>query len=435
MTTAIKFPGTQFDEYYIAMKRIGIISFSMLLFFAFCSAQNKNENALLEIMHQHPSQFDSILAHKDQYRLQIVYSRIERDEKNQPHITTWSMDTDRYFYYCASMIKLLEIPLAMEKINKIKKSLGVTIYDSMVVSGDMCGDVNEVNYQKRANFSTPAQMIKEMLLVSNNHAFNPLYDFLGQAYFNKRAHELGFTSAVICNRFAACDTFQNRTTSSVDFYDRGTGKLKYVSPAAVNADQPEVKHMNTIVGKGFMNGDKIDPPKNFNHNNYISLWDLHRLLVHLTLPKLQPKKQQLKLTTEDYAFIHKYMGMYLRESVLPRYDSVDNHDDKFKFFMTAADTSGKAPKGIRIFNKVGEAYGFVTDCSYFVDTVNKVEFFLSCSMYVNKDGILNDGVYEYESIAMPFFRNLCNAVYADELKRKPVHKPVFENWDFTDRVF
>ena len=417
------------------MNKLYLLSFLFLSSFSLSHAQNKNENALMEIMKQHPAQFDSVLAHKEKYRLQIVYTRIDRDAKNQPHVTTWCLDTGKYYYYCASMIKLLEIPLAMEKIDHIKKSLGVSIYDSMVVSGDACGDVGEVNYQKRANFCTPAQMIKEMLLISNNHAFNPLYDFLGQGYFNRRAHELGFTSAVITNRFAACDTFQNRTTSAVDFYDRKTGKLKYVQSAVVNLDQPEVKGMNTVVGKGFLNGTTIDPPKNFNHNNYISLWDLHKLLVHLTLPKLQPHKQQLHLSNEDYAFIHRYMGMYPRESLLPKFDSVDGHDDKFKFFMTAADPTGKAPEGVRIFNKVGQAYGFVTDCSYFVDTANKVEFFLSCSMYVNKDEILNDGVYEYETIAMPFFRNLCNAVYSDELARNKKHKPVFETWDFTDKVF
>ena len=193
--------------------------------------------------------------------------------------------------------------------------------------------------------------------------------------------------------------------------------------------------MNTIVGKGYMNNGAIDPPKNFNHSNYISLWDLHKLLVRLTLPKLQTRKQQFHLNADDYAFIHRYMGMYLHESVFPRYEGPDYGDSKFKFFMTAADPSGKAPTGVRIFNKVGQAYGFVTDCSYFVDTVNKVEFFLSCSIYVNKDEILNDDVYEYETVAMPFFRNLCNAIYTDEINRNRKHKPVFENWDFSDRVF
>ncbi len=413
-----------------------IFAIVLLVFsYSFCFAQQKGENALLEIMHQHPEQFDSVLAHKDRYRLQIVYTRIERDKKNEPHVTTWCLDTGKYFYYPASMIKLLEIPLAMEKINMIKKKLGVTIYDSLVVSGDACGDIGEVNYLRRPNFCTPAQMIKEMLLVSNNHAFNPLYEFLGPAYFNKRAHELGYTSTVVCGRFAGCDTFQNRTTCAVDFYDRETGALKYVQPATIDRDQPEVKNMNTIVGRGFMNNGSIDPPKNFNHNNYISLWDLHKLLVRVTLPKLQPKKQQMHLTAADYAFIHKYMGMYLHESVFPKYDGPENPDSKFKFFMTPASASGKAPDGVRIFNKVGQAYGFVTDCSYFADTINKVEFFLSCSIYVNKDEILNDDVYEYESIAMPFFRNLCNAVYTDELNRNRKHKPVFEEWDFSDKVF
>ncbi len=417
------------------MYRLFLIASVVFSLFLGGNAQPKGENVLLDIMHKHPEQFDSVLAHKSDYRLQIIYTRIDRDNRNQPHITTWSLDTDRYFYYPASMIKLLEIPLAMEKINLIKKSQHVSIYDSLVVSGDPCGDAAEKNYMKRSNFCTPAQMIKEMLLVSNNHAFNPLYDFLGQAYFNKRAHDLGYNTAVITNRFAACDTFQNRTTSAVGFYDRETGKLKYQHHATINPDHTEYEHKNTTVGKGYFNGTSIDPPKNFNHNNYISLWDLNRLVEHLIFPKLQARRQQLHLSSEDYAFIHKYMGMFLHESVFPKFDSVSNPDNKFKFFMPLDSKTGKAPQGIRIFNKVGQAFGFVTDCSYFADTINRVEFFLSCSIYVNKDGILNDDAYEYETVAMPFFRNLCNAIYTDELSRKRKHKPIFENWDFSDRVF
>ena len=182
-------------------------------------AQNANENLLLTIMHGQPAQFDSILNNKQQYRLQIIYTKVDRDKNNKPHLTTYCLDTGKYYYYCASMIKLLECPLALEKINRLKKKYGISMYDSIVVSGDPCGDPVDAAYKTRVNFSTPAQMIKEMLLASNNHAFNPIYDFLTQAYFNKRAHELGYSSTTVCNRFAACDTFQNRITSSVIFYD------------------------------------------------------------------------------------------------------------------------------------------------------------------------------------------------------------------------
>jgi hypothetical protein len=415
------------------MSRFYTLYLFLIFFVTVASAQEMKNNVLLDIMHEQPM-LDSILKNKEQYRLQIIYTQINRDEKNQPRLTTWCLDTGRYFFYTASMVKLLECPLALEKIDNIARDYPISIYDSLMISGDPCGDPNQSIYLILPNLSMPAEMIKEMFLVSNNRAFNPLYDFLTQRYFNKRAHELGLNSTVICNRFAACDTFQNRINPTIIFRDRGTGEIKYLQPASVNPEQPIVTHLNTIVGKGFMSNDTLGPPKNFSYNNYVSLFDLHKLLTYLIFPSVQPKKHRLELNKGDYEFLQKYMGMYPRESIYPKYDSIEFPDIKMKFFITPTDTFGHAPKNIRVFNKVGQAYGFTTDCSYFADTENKVEFFLSCTMYTNKADILNTGAYEYDAIAIPFFRKLCAAIYDYELMRPRKHPPVFDDWDFTDVV-
>jgi hypothetical protein len=76
----------------------------------------------------------------------------------------------------------------------------------------------------------------------------------------------------------------------------------------------------------------------------------------------------------------------------------------------------------------------MTDCSYVVDTLNKVEFFLSCSMYLNADGILNDGIYEYDQTGYPFFHNLFNAVYDEELMRHKKYLPKLQLPDFSDTL-
>jgi hypothetical protein len=79
---------------------------------------------------------------------------------------------------------------------------------------------------------------------------------------------------------------------------------------------------------------------------------------------------------------------------------------------------GAIPKNIRIFNKVGDAYGQLTDVAYIVDFEKKIEFFLSATIYCNKDGILNDDHYDYETIGFPFMKQLGQVIYHLELKRK-----------------
>jgi uncharacterized alpha/beta hydrolase family protein len=81
------------------------------------------------------------------------------------------------------------------------------------------------------------------------------------------------------------------------------------------------------------------------------------------------------------------------------------------------------PGHIRVFNKVGWSYGFLTDISYIVDLKNNIEFMLAATVYVNSDGILNDGKYDYDSIGYPFMYQLGQTLYQYELKRQRRYKP------------
>ena len=55
-------------------------------------------------------------------------------------------------------------------------------------------------------------------------------------------------------------------------------------------------------------------------------------------------------------------------------------------------------------------------------------------MYLNADGILNDGKYEYDQIGFPFFHDIFNAVYSEELTRHRDHLPKLRLPDFTDTL-
>jgi hypothetical protein len=81
------------------------------------------------------------------------------------------------------------------------------------------------------------------------------------------------------------------------------------------------------------------------------------------------------------------------------------------------------PPHVRVFNKVGWAYGFLTDVSYVVDFKNGVEFMLAATLYVNSDGVLNDDKYDYDAAGYPFLYQLGQTVYQFELTRRRRFKP------------
>jgi hypothetical protein len=69
------------------------------------------------------------------------------------------------------------------------------------------------------------------------------------------------------------------------------------------------------------------------------------------------------------------MSAHPKESTYPYYDSVAYWDNYCKFLLFGSNKKSPPPN-IRVFNKVGDAYGFMLDVAYIIDTENKVEFML-----------------------------------------------------------
>ena len=87
------------------------------------------------------------------------------------------------------------------------------------------------------------------------------------------------------------------------------------------------------------------------------------------------------------------------------------------------DSKKPMPSSIRIFNKVGDAYGFLLDNAYIVDFDKKIEFMLTAVIYCNSDEVFNDDKYDYETVGYPFLANLGKTIYDYEVKRKRKVKP------------
>jgi len=105
---------------------------------------------------------------------------------------------------------------------------------------------------------------------------------------------------------------------------------------------------------------------------------------------------------------------------LPReagFDEKEYYDSYCKFFLFG-DKRGRIPEHIKIYNKVGFAYGTLTDCAYIQDTQTGVEFLLTATILVNRDGIFNDNAYEYEETGIPFLAALGRELHNMEINIK-----------------
>jgi Beta-lactamase enzyme family len=251
--------------------------------------------------------------------------------------------------------------------------------------------------------------------VSDNDAYNRLYEFLGQAGINKRLWQMGYKDIRITRRFVDMSEDQNRNTNPIRFVD-GNKLLYFQPPAKSELDFDFSKKI--LIGQAHWNAkDSLIPePMDFTRHNNISLEDLQQILQSVLFPNAFPAEKRFALSRADYDFLYQYMSEYPAESKHPKYDMAEYFDGFTKFFMFK---SGRTPipPYIRIFNKPGWSYGFLTDVAYIVDFKNNVEFMLSAVIYVNRDGVLNDDKYEYEETGYPFFKELGNIIYQYELSR------------------
>ena len=214
---------------------------------------------------------------------------------------------------------------------------------------------------------------------------------------------------------------QNRHTNSIRFMENG--KLLYSQPPAYNGLNFDFSK-EILIGKAHYDSKDslILSPMDFTRHNNLPLEDLQQILQSVLFPVSVPEKQQFRLNADDYAFLYQYMSEYPSESSFPHYDDSVYFNSYTKFFMFKSGRKS-IPPYIRIFNKPGWSYGFLTDAAYIVDFKNKIEFMLSAVIYVNSDGILNDDKYEYEETGYPFFKEIGEIIYQYELERKRKYHP------------
>jgi hypothetical protein len=378
---------------------------------------------LASILRAHPEWFDAVLARADEHRLQILYTQIDRDAENRPTFRSFSCRLADAYFYPASTVKLPAAVLALEKLNDLAVP-GLTRDTPLrIEAGTPDQTAVERDSSKAGGLPTIAHYIKKVFLVSDNDAFNRLYEFLGQKDINERLWRRGFTDARILRRLeAGLDPEENRLTNPFVFFegDRVLFRQPLVrNPEAWMVERPEVRQ-----GLGFIRGGRlVEGPLDFSHSNYLSVRTLQGVLKGVLFPEALSPGERFHLTEDDYRFLYTSMSMLPRESTEPAYPDRGEYYDAYVKYFLFGDSEAPIPSRFRIFNKVGEAYGYLIDDAYVVDFDAGVEFLLTAVIHVNADGIYNDDAYEYEEVGRPFLARLGRAVYEYELRRPRPRRP------------
>lgn len=378
-------------------KVIKNILFSIVLtgLFSGCAGTSPETNPLKKVLSSNDIRIGKVMDDPSLHEVQIRFTRINRDNDSvRFEDYDFGVDSLQYFYP-ASTVKFPIAVLAMEKINRNK-------YLNLDTRFYIEGDSVETTFGRE---------ITKIFAISDNDANNRLVEFLGQDAINAGFREKNIGPARISHRLSVPEADEVTTRPLVIYLNDSTTTLL---PNSVNSSPKPLNLEGIKKGKGYYEGDSlIQGSFDFSKKNYYPLTTQHGVLKRIIFPEMYAEEERFDLSPAQRSFLLNAMKAVPREA---GYSAEDYYDSYGKFFIYG-DSKEPIPDHISIYNKVGYAYGTLTDCAYIKDDKNGVEFMVTATILVNADEIFNDNEYEYEEIGIPFLSALGSELYRLELKR------------------
>ena len=345
-----------------------------------------------------------ILKNKENYEIQIIYTEIKRDKEGEPDFMDFEFQVDENtYFYPASTIKLPIVILTLDKINELRsEGINVSLKSKITLSPlDQ-----EMSLTQKDSITSFQNLIADILLVSDNSASNVLIDFIGYNHFNAKMNQAGFNKTYLNHKFSPDPNY------TIDWEI----KTMFNDLISSNEKRDIVKADDNILGlkkgeKKFKDGIVELGSLDFSQKNRSSIIDMHNIIKRIIFPSKFDDDNAFNLNVEDYDFLRYWMSRFTHEDLGNKFTTDKKYFESYnKFFIHGADTV-VTNKNIRVYNKIGQAYGTSTDNAYIKNYQDDVEFFLTATIYTNKNNIINDNVYEYEETAIPFLAKLSQSLY------------------------
>jgi hypothetical protein len=347
-------------------------------------------------------------------RLQVVAGWLEDGPGGRPTLrqATWRADAE--YFYPASAIKIFGAVAALETLAELRATTGLPIDRDTPLAYHPLFEGEELEDSDPSHLAggtiTVGHEIRKLAIVSDNEAFNRLYELAGQDGIARSLRQAGLTAPRIVHRLSEPRSAEdNRRLPRIDFQGPS---FHYTLPERTSDPlEPPPPMPGLLVGNAYIAGDsRVDGPMDFSGKNRMSLVDLQRGLCKLVRPDADcGGGGPFALGDDDRAFLLAAMTEYPRESADPRFDPAEYPDDWGKRLLPGLLRVGPEERW-RIVNKTGEAYGSAIENAWVEDRVTGRGMFVAATIYTNADGVLNDDRYEYDEVARPFFLEIGDAV-------------------------
>jgi hypothetical protein len=377
---------------------------------------------LARILQRQPERFRIALdpALAAAHRIQILVSFVERRGRSFV-LERHGFRVDAEYFYPASAIKLCAAVAALQTMRDQRAAGHRVALDTPLIFHplpmDATAAASAAAGAPRGSRSTLGRLLRQMMIVSSNEAFNRLYDLVGHHDLNQKMWSVGLRDTFLFHRLSIQRSAdEHRMAPRIDAETRaGVATIPPRHSALALAPRPlpgldvGLRYIDAVTRQ------ETAAPMSFAEKNRMSLVDLQNLLVMVMRPDIALGLPGLALHRDDRAFLQRAMREPPADSRDPVFPSEDH--DILRFKPVLGGLTRVAP-GERwaVWNKAGTAYGFRIENAYVVDQQRDRAMFFTVAIYANTDGTLNDDTYDYDTVANPFIHDLAEAVVRDRWK-------------------
>jgi len=341
------------------------------------------------------------------HRLQIKVTYIDRgiDGRLELHRENYRSDPGEYFYP-ASVVKFPIAVAALEWLDDLGND-NLDHRTTMLTDAARALQTPVVEDRTAAD-GRPSigHYVRKLSIVSDNDASNRLFELVGSDELAGRMQRWGMRESRITHRLAVrLPAKENRHSNPVRFVDAG-GNLLHERPARHGRDLAANVEPILLGAGEIVDGELVDAPKDFSGLNHMPLAEVHRLLEAIILPESVAADTQPRLSEAGRELLLEAMRVMPSESGIAAYQDPEHYPDGFANYFIMGRDPQRLPAGVTIINKVGRAYGFLTETAYIEDARYDVAFVLSATLEVNANSVYNDDEYEYDELGVPFLAEL-----------------------------
>jgi beta-lactamase family protein len=372
------------------------------------------DSPLLRQMLEAQEALRPVLAAAPEYRLQVVLGVVEERAGGRPVLVQHGFRAGAEYLYPASSVKLFAAVAALERLAELRRETGLNVSaDTPLVyqplfDGEVREDADPSN--RAGGKITVAHDVRKIFLVSDNAAFNRLYELVGPDRLAATIEHAGLPGVRIVHRLSEPHTAEeNLRLPQIDFVGKG-----FTHSLPERTDEPLLAAPalpGLLVGTTVLDNDgqRSEGPLDFAAKNRAPLAVLQRALCMVVQPDVDCGGAGFDLGEADRELLLRAMRRLPSESVNPRLDRADHPDAYVKFLLPGLRRVIPAER-LRLYDKSGQAYGFTLDNAWVVDAATGKSFFLAAALYTNADGVLNDDLYDYETVALPALADIAEAV-------------------------